>query len=163
MLEPAQLYAEQLRTELLKAWYQPENMYWNGGPWDSLPDLPEDNYSQHCFVSVDKRGRVIGYICYSVDWMSMSVSEFGIISFHKGNLEFGRDLFEALDNLFTVYGMNRISWWCHADNPAIRGYRSFIRRHGGKECGYLRQYSRLQDGKLHDSVLFEILAEEYTR
>ena len=114
-------------------------------------------------MSVDKRDRIIGYICYSVDWMSMSAYDFGIISFHKGNLEFGRDLYKALDDLFTVYGMNRISWWCYADNPAIRGYRSFIRRHGGRECGYLRQYSRLQDGKLHDSVLFEILAEEYTR
>lgn len=59
--------------------------------------------------------------------------------------------------------MNRIEWWCYADNPAIRGYRNFIKRHGGRECGYWRQIARLQDGQLHDSVSFEILEEEFKR
>ena len=47
------------------------------------------------------------------------------------------------------------------DNPAIRGYRNFIKKHGGRECGYYRQIARLQDGKLHDRVEFEILKEEW--
>lgn len=59
--------------------------------------------------------------------------------------------------------MNRISFRCYVDNPAIRGYRNFIRKHGGRECGYYRQNARLQDGKLHDSVEFEILACEFRR
>ena len=162
MLKPAQLYADQLRTKILETWYQPEDIYWNGGAGDSIPDLPEDNSSKHCFVSVDKRHRVIGYICYYVDWVAMSAESFGIISFDKGNLEFIKDLYRVIDELLTDR-MNRISWSCYADNPAIRGYRNFIRRHGGRECGYYRQYARLQDGKLHDSVMFEILAEEYRR
>lgn len=160
MLRPAQLYAKQLREELLKTWYQPQNIYWNGGPWESLPELPEDNYSQHHFVSVDKRNLLIGYITYEVDWAAMSASGFGIISFDKGNLEFVKDLYRVIDELLAAK-MNRVSWSCYADNPAIRGYRNFIRRHGGRECGCYRQCARLQDGKLHDSVLFEILAEEY--
>ena len=35
--------------------------------------------------------------------------------------------------------------------------------HGGRECAYFRQYVRLKDGKLHDSVSFEILAEEFKK
>lgn len=57
--------------------------------------------------------------------------------------------------------MNRISWFAYVENPAIRGYRNFIKKHGGRECGYYRQIAKLQDGKLHDSVCFEILASEF--
>lgn len=31
MLKPAQLYEQQLQEENLKAWYKPENIFWNGG------------------------------------------------------------------------------------------------------------------------------------
>ena len=63
--------------------------------------------------------------------------------------------------LFEKYRMNRIGWFAFADNPAVRGYRNFIKKHGGRECAYLRQISKLADGKLHDAVEFEILAEEF--
>lgn len=161
MLKPAQLYETQLREQNIKSWYSSDNMFWNGGSGDSEIKLPESNYDSHNFVSVDKSGNVIGYISYAIDWSSMSADSFGMISFDKGNLEFVKDLYAAIYDIFGKYHMNRMSWWCYADNPAIRGYRNFIKRHGGRECGYLRQYTRLQDGKLHDSVLFEILASEF--
>ena len=163
MLRPAQLYEQQLQEENTKAWYKLENIFWNGGSGDSTIELPENNYDSHNFVSVDKNGKVIGYISYAVDWSAMSADSFGAISFDKGNIEFARDLYTAICDIFEKYSMNRMSWWCYADNPAIRGYRSFIRKHGGRECGYLMQFTRLQDGKLHDSVLFEIMSDEFKR
>lgn len=60
-----------------------------------------------------------------------------------------------------MYHMNRVGWFAYADNPAVKGYRSFIEKHGGRECAYLRQVAKLTDGKLHDAVEFEILAEEF--
>lgn len=163
MLKPAQLYADQLQKINTEAWYIPENIFWNGGTGDSAFDLPDNNYDNHCFVSVDKNDRVIGYIGYAVDWVAMSADRFGIISYNKGNLEFVKDLYQSICNLFEVYHMNRISWCAYADNPAIRGYRNFIKKHGGRECGYRRQVAKLQDGRLHDSVEFEILANEFVR
>lgn len=163
MLMPAQLYQDELQAENIKAWYKPENIFWNGGNGDSTIDLPENNYYSHCFVSVDNHDNVIGYIAYSVDWSAMSADRFGIISYKKNSIEFAKDVYEAICNLFEVYHMNRISWVAYVDNPAIRGYRNFIKKHGGRECGYYRQIARLQDGKLHDSVTFEILAEEFIR
>ena len=135
----------------------------NGGTGDFQINLPDNNYDTHNFVSVDKNDRVIGYITYFVNWNAMSADSFGAISYDKGNLIFVKDLYTAICDIFEKYNMNRLSWWCYSDNPAIRGYRSFIKKHGGRECGYLRQYSRLQDGKLHDSVLFEIMANEFKR
>lgn len=163
MLKPAQLYKEKLQEENIKSWYNPENIFWNCGVGDSQIDIKEDNCDCHQFVSVNKEDDVVGYITYSVDWSAMSADSFGIISFRKGSVEFAKDVYKAICDLFEVYNMNRISWFAYVDNPAIRGYRNFIKKHGGVECAYHRQISRLQDGKLHDAVNFEILAEEFHR
>lgn len=161
MLRPAQLYKDKLAEENIKSWYDPRNIYWNGGVGDSVIDLPDHTYDRHDFVSVDKNDNVLGYIGYSVDWTAMSANKFSIISFQKGNMMFVKDLYQAICDLFEVYHMNRISWLAYADNPAVKGYRNFIKRHGGRECGYQRQTVKLQDGMLHDTVCFEILAEEF--
>lgn len=163
MLRPAQLYKNELYKEYVKTWYKPENIFYTGCTGNSIPEIPDNNYHEHCFVSVNKDGKIIGYINYSVDWVSMSAHDFGIISFDKGNIDFVRDVFKVICDLFDKYHMNRISWYAYVDNPAIRGYRNFIRKHGGRECGYYRQATRLQDGKLHDSVQFEVLFSEFKR
>ena len=161
MLKPAQLYEQELQAMNIKNWYQTENIFWHGRAGEGLIELPDNNYSSHNFVSIDKYERIIGYITYDIDWESMSVDNFGVISFYKGNLLFIKDLYTAICEIFEKYHLNRMSWWCYADNPAIKGYRKFIRKCGGRECGYTSQSAKFMDGKLHDSVLFEILACEF--
>ena len=163
MLKTAQLYENELQKEYLKSWYKQENIYLHGGPGEHLITLPNNNGERHCFVSVNKHDEVIGYITYCVDWSAMSAYGWEIISFRKGSIAFAKDLYRAICDCFEVYHMNRISWYCYADNPAIRGYRNFIKRHGGCECGHSRQVSKLKDGKLHDDVCFEILASEFRK
>lgn len=159
MLKPAQSYKEKLQEENIKSWYQPENIYWHGSAGGSQINVYDNNYNCHQFVSVDKDDNVIGYMAYCVDWAAMSCDRFGIISFRKGNMEFVKDVYTAICEIFEKYHMNRIEWFAYADNPAVRGYRNFIKKHGGRECGSYRQVARLQDGKLHDSVCFEIMAK----
>lgn len=163
MLKPAQLYREELQKKYVECWYKPENQYYSGWTGMQIPDLPDNCYDTHDFVSVDKDNNVIGYISYCINHVSLSVDRLGIISFKKGDLTFGRDIYESICNIFEAYGMNRIEFFAFADNPAVKAYRNFIRKHGGRECAYKRQCARLQDGKLHDAVIFEILAEEFKR
>lgn len=163
MLQPAQLYKEKLQEENIKSWYDQRNKYESGCPGFWEIEFLNNNYDAHQFVSVDKEDNVIGYIAYDIDWVTMSTKNFGIISYKKGSLDFIEDVYIAICNLFEVYHMNRITWTCFADNPAIRGYRNFIKKHGGKECGYQRECVLLQDGLLHDSVTFEILAREFKK
>ena len=161
MLRPAHLYEEELKEKLIETWYKPEYVCYSGGTGDTLIELPDGNCDSHCFVSVDEDDNVIGYISYDLDWKAMSAYNLGIVSFQMGNFEFLKDAYKAICNIFEVYHMNRLSWFCFADNKAVRGYRNFIRKHGGVECGYTREVARLRDGKLHDGVEFEILAREF--
>ena len=161
MLRPAQLYKEQLYKKYIEIWYNPEYIYYTGWTGDQMPEIPDNNYDSHHFVSIDKNDNIIGYISYSINWISMNADRFGMISFDKGNIGFIKDVYQVICDLFYKYHMNRISWLSFVENPVIKGYRNFIKNHGGKECGYYRQIAKLMDGKLHDSVQFEILAEEF--
>lgn len=163
MLKPAQLYEDKLREEFISSWYKPENIYYNGWAGQDVPELPNNNYGSHHFVSIDDKENILGYISYSVDWNAMSAYNMGIISFRKGSVLFGKDVYEAICNLFEKYNMNRVSWYAYVENPAIRGYENFIKKHGGRRNAYHRQKTKLQDGKLHDSVEFEILASEFRK
>ena len=163
MLRPAQLYKEKLYEEYVKTWYKSENMFYTGWTGDGIPEIPDNNYDSHHFVNLDKNDNLIGYIAYSVDFVSMNADKFGIISFDRGNIEFAKDVYKAICDLFEKYHMNRISWFAYVENPATRAYRNFIKKHSGRECGYYRQIAKLQDGQLHDSVQFEILANEFVK
>lgn len=159
MLKPAQLYKDELNKKMIEGWYDIENMYYHSGPFAYSIDVADNNSDVREFVCIDGE-KLIGYISYNVDYMSMSADNFGFISFEKGNVTLVNDVFSHIKDLFYNHHFNRVAWYCYADNPAIRGYRNFIKKFGGKEVGYLRQSTKLLDGKLHDSVIFEILQSD---
>ena len=86
MLKPAQLYKDKLLEEYVKTWYKPENIFYTGWTGDRMPEIPDNNYNSHHFVSVDKDYNHICYISYCIDWITMNADRFGIISFKKGNI-----------------------------------------------------------------------------
>lgn len=163
MLKPAQLYKDELQKKNIETWYDQRYLYYHSGTGADEILFANNNCEKHQFVSVDKNDNVIGYISYKIDWCALNADNFGIISYDIGNVEFIKDCYRAVCDLFKKYHMNRIGWFAFADNPAVRGYRKFIKKHGGRECAYLRQICKLTDGKLHDAVEFEILAEEFIR
>lgn len=163
MLKPALLYAQQLKEKHIGTWFDDRYMYYRGCSGDFDISLHDNNIDTHEFVSVDKNDNVIGYISYHVDWCAMNTDNIGIISYDLGNVEFVKDCFKAICDLFEKYHMNRIGFFVYADNPARRGYENFIKKHGGRACAYFHQIRRLSDGRLHDGIEFEILKEEFHR
>lgn len=159
MLKAAQLYVSELNAKMLEIWYDPEYVFCTR--CNCCLSLSDNNYKNHEFVSVNKDGDIIGYISYKIDHEIRGANDIIIISFQKGNIEFIKDVHIAIYNIFNKFNINRVQWYCFADNPAIAGYRKFIKKYGGVECAYFRQDSMLQDGKLHDSVIFEILRDEF--
>lgn len=162
MLKPAQLYKEELEKFFLRTWYDPKYMFYSGWTGNELLTIPDNNYDEHHFASIDSGGNVIGYISYRISWITMSANNFRIISIGN-SVEFAKDVYQAICNLFEKHNMNRVSWCAFVENPAIKGYRNFIKKHGGRECAYHRQVAKLLDGKLHDNVEFEILASEFKK
>lgn len=161
MLKPAQNYITEIKTKYADTMYDLNYQYYHADRWTSFPSISEDNCWKHQFASVDANNNVIGYISYSINLSAESCDNFTIISFDKGNLTFVRDIQQAVDDIFNKYNFNRLEFQCFVGNTALRGYRNFIKRYGGREVGTLKQVNKLIDGKLYDAVIFEILKEDY--
>lgn len=161
MIKPAILYKDQLLQKYSEIMYDVTYQYYFGYPSAWLPNIPDNTENGHYFVSVDENDNVLGYITYSINYLSKSCFNFGLISFDKGNIKLVKDAYQVIYNIFNLYYFNKIEWNCFADNPAIKGYRNFIKKCGGREVGYLKATNVLMDQKLHDSVLFEIMKEDF--
>lgn len=163
MLKAAQNYITQIQEKYAECMYDLNYQWYFGYRGTALPQIDSNNYNDHKFASVDKDGNVIGYISYCTNDPANSCYNFGAISFNKGNIEFVRDIKQALDDIFYKYNFDRIEFCCFDGNPVLRNYRNFIKRHGGREIGIYKRCNRLMDGKLYDSVAFEILKEDYIK
>lgn len=160
MLDIAQKYPEELKKKFIETWYDKRYQYYRDSVGDRVPDLPDNCYHSRNFVSLDKKGNIIGYIAYNFSEVTETASCFGIISFDIGNMEFTKDVLQVFGDIFFKYNCRRVEFWCFEDNPAIKGYRAFIKRFGGREVGKLNRVCKLMDGEFHNSVIFEILAED---
>lgn len=164
MIKPAILYKKELEEKFKEVFYDLKFQYFTHGTMNDVPDIPDNNEKIHCFASVDENNEVLGFISYGVDWEAMTTTCFGAISFSpKGNVIYAQDLLRVVDNLFMKFNFNRVEWWAYADNPAIRGYDKLVKRFGGARVGYLKQNVKLLDGKVHDSIIYEILKENYIK
>ena len=159
MIKPALLYKDELQKNYIEQWYTPESK-WYSGLCNYTLDVADNNERKRQYVSVDKSGRVIGYIAHNIDWSTRSAQQWGMMSFDKGNLTFVRDLYQVVSDLFLKENFNRIEWWCFTDNPAVRGYKKFIKRFGGHIVGELHNTAAFSDGSIHNSYIFEILKED---
>lgn len=68
---------------------------------------------------------------------------------------------KIIDDIFIKYNMNKIEFRVFADNPVIKHYYSFINKYNGRVVGTLIDSVMLEDGKLHDDVMFELFRKDY--
>lgn len=161
MLKPALEYAEELKEKYIKEMYDLKNQFYFGWYGTKELELSDNNYDRHEFVSVDGDDNIIGFISYNICYSRRIADNFGILSFDKGNLTFPRDLSKMIHDIFCVYNLDKMVWRCFEDNPALRGYRNFIKKHGGRQRCYAINESILMDGKLHNMVEFELTKADY--
>jgi RimJ/RimL family protein N-acetyltransferase len=166
MLKPACLYADELLLlDIEKCYGNPFYQYYygDGDVYSPLSvQLDEDHNNVVHFVSVDDEDNILGYIGYTIDHSSKSAKWWGIKSYQP-SIIFARDCLQAVDDVFMKFNLNRIEWFAYTDNHAIRGYKKFIKKYGGRIVGILKQDRRLMDGKLHDTMIFELLREDYLK
>ena len=159
MIKPAQLYTEELKRLYCETWYDPKYIYYHSDIGTQELQFSDNNYERHSFAILENN-EVVGYISYRLNWAAKVTYNFGIISF-KQSLVFGKDLMKIIDDIFMKYKMNKMEFHAFSDNPVIKHYYNFINRFGGREVGILKESALLMDGKLHDSVMFELLLKDY--
>lgn len=159
MFVPAQLCKEELKKKIISTWYNLEyQYYWQS--YNNEPTFEDNNIHSRQFAFVEDK-KIIGYFSYSLDDSSKSIYNMGLLSFEKPNYSFIKAVLKHIKWLFDEKIIDRIEFFAYEDNPAIKGYDKIVERFGGKRVGKFTRSQKLYDGKLHNTILYEILREDY--
>lgn len=154
---PAQLHEEELKRKLTACWYDPKYTYYFGGE-HRIIQIGDNTDWRRDFVLIDTYGQVHGYFSYNYNECDKSMHNFGLIDF-SGH---GKALVDAaIGNIRDMFrkGAQRLEVMCFADCPAKKLYDFYISHCGGKQIGTLTR-ARFFDGRYHDCVIYELLAED---
>lgn len=158
MLVPAILYKEKINREMQKYFYTEDMMYETGCLENWIPKIEENpSKENYQYAIVDKNNKLLGFMCYQIDWYVSKAYNFGLFSFDRGNIIIGKDVFYKLEDLINT--LHRIEWRAVGGNPACRGYDNFIKRHNGNKY-ILKDAIKDRNGKYRDDIIYEIVNKE---
>lgn len=169
MIKPAVLYSREIEYNILNTWYDLRYQYYHGWVAANKPDIRSNTRDYHQFASVvndeyiDGKERVIGYIEYQCDRTNNAARSLIIASFEIGNPTFIRDVLQVIDEVFTKFNFDKLTFTAYADSPVVDPYRRYLSKVGGREIGTSLRESTLMDGKKHDLIFFEIHKEDYLK
>lgn len=164
MLKNGFLYQEELNKTLYTLWYEPEYQYYFSGRnhYPITMNRKDGDETERVFVSVNSKGKLMGYIGYSIDPCTNGVLGLHIIRFPEGDkLVFGRDILQCIDDMFVRFGYNRLEWGVVVGNPAQQMYEKYLSKFGGRYVGYKTQAATDETGRLCDFAMYEILRKDY--
>lgn len=160
MLEPAIKYREQIELIQYDTWFNDKYKYFNSGSYYGNMEIDDGTWNRHQFVSV-QNGVVIGYIEYSISREENSVHSLGIINFSDNKIAFGKDLAQALKDIFEKYKFRKLTFNMLVGNPIEKSYDKIVNKYGGRIVGTYKEHVKLIDGNYYDEKLYEILASDY--
>lgn len=160
MLEPAIKYRDQLENVQYNIWFKDKYKYFNSGTYYGAIQIDDNTWNKHQFVSV-LNGNVIGYIEYEISREENHVSSLAIINFTDNHIVFGRDLAQALKDIFEKYKFRKLNFGVVVGNPIEKSYDKMIKKYGGRIIGTYKENCKLIDGEYYDEKYYEILASEY--
>lgn len=163
MLDNARKYSEELKYKFIDTWYDEKYKYYYVGGWHREYVSPEDDWEKMCFVSLDINGDILGCISYSLDRNTGSAYDFGAMNFTDNKLTFGMDLYQAIDDIFCKFNMERLEFNVVCGNPIEKSYDKMIAKFGGRIVGIRKRAAKLLDNQLYDDKIYEILREDYLK
>jgi hypothetical protein len=159
MLIPAILRKNEILEQFKKYYYSDDMMYETGSLNNWLPNIQEEpEKGMFQYAIVNSSGKLIGYLDYHIDWYSSCASQFGLISFNKGNPLIGRDLYSEINKLIFEYKLHRIEWRMIGGNPAERSYDKLCSKYKGTKH-ILRDAVKDKYGKYHNDIIYEIILD----
>lgn len=164
MLIPAILKKEEIQNGFRKYYYTDDMMYetgYMGSNWiPEIPNMPNDSdWCNYQYASVDNKDNVIGYFGYRIDWYSSIAYNFGMMSFDRGNIIFGKDVHTELLKLINEYKLHKIEWRMVSGNPAERGYDRFCKKFNGNKH-IIKDVFKDKQGNYRHNIIYEIFNKE---
>jgi hypothetical protein len=157
MLIPAILRKNEILQEFQKLQYTDDLMYEVGSCDNYMPNIiDEPSKETYQYAIVDKNEKLIGYVTYHIDWYSSQASRFGLMSFDKGNILIGKELFGIMTNIIENLKIHRIEWYMIGGNPVERSYDKFCEKYDGRKI-FLKDTFKDRYGEYHDSITYEII------
>lgn len=160
MLIPAIIKKDEILEAFKRYYYSDDMMYETGSLGNWLPDIqdePEEGKFQYAIV--DSNENLIGYLDYYIDWYNSCASRFGLLSFDRGNIIIGKDLYHEINKLIHDYKLHRIEWRMIGGNPVERSYDRFCKKFNGTKH-ILRDAIKDKYGKYHNDIIYEIINDE---
>lgn len=162
MLKPAQDYKEESERKMRETWGLEKYKYYHSNSYFSPIGIEDDTWNRMQFVSVNPSGEVIGYLGYEINRECRYVSNLAICNFTDDPI-FGVDVREMIKDIFEKYRFRKIDFYVVTGNPVKYQYDRMVDRYGGRVVGIRKEHIMLQDGKLYDQKLYEILREDYMK
>lgn len=159
MLVPAITRRDEIFEAASELYYTEDYFYYIGDPACypiKINDTSE--LGEYTFASVDKKGKLVGYIAYRVDFYIGCAYDFGLISFDKGNLTLAKDLEIVMKDIMENPAIRRVEWKAVVPNPVIKSYRRFCKKYHGTEFEF-HDCTRDSHGKWHNEIIFEIMKD----
>lgn len=153
-------YEPILKDKFTSIWYNEKYQYYFNSGYRKRFRIAEDENSYRQFVSVDKNGDVLGFICYGADFEIGLAYGFGAINFSNNKLIFGKDLAKVIDDIFCKFGFETLEWTVNIENPIKKSYDRFCRDCNGTWMLRHRRNRKL-NGEFCDEVLYEVIKEGY--
>lgn len=158
MFESAHACKEELRTKLIKCWYEEKYKYYFAGEYNELQIGNNTDY-RHDFVHINPITKEIdGFLSYNYDMRARSLSGFGLISFSDNGALLMKDTIRHVMHMFENGDIQRVEFWAFADNPVVKQYSRIMSKFGGTEVATLHRTNWF-DGRYHDCIVYEILEE----
>ena len=156
-LKPAILYKDEIIKRSQELFYTDDLFFYNGyignAPINIVDADELGGIYQYAILDNEK---LIGYISFRIDWVSLSAYNFGLISFDKGNPVIGFAVRQIMNRIINEYHIHRIEFRCVGGNPVKKHYDKFCNHYNGR-CLTLYDVSKDRTGNYHNEYLYEII------
>jgi RimJ/RimL family protein N-acetyltransferase len=162
MLVSAYDYQDQLNKALAATWYEEKYMFYHDS-WRERVEIDKGDWNKRQFVSIDKSGKLLGFISYSIDRANDSINNLAIINLSDDKMIFGKDVHKAFADIFEKYNFRKIKFTVIIGNPIEKQYDKIISTNGGRVVGTLKQHVKLMDNRYYDEKIYEIFRDDYLK
>lgn len=139
--------------------------YYNIYNYFSLPDFVNIGDDWHSTQRVSlENNKILGYFSSTNSRASMKITNISLLNItKKPSLTFIKDFLRFVDDLFILYGFNKITFNAVTEGLPNQKYSKYISRLNGRYVGEYYEDVMLYDQTICGMTLYELLKKDYIK